>query len=161
MLVSHDLSVEAADHQRLFAPVELKGVTELERERHEGALCRLAALGSPAPDELGDPGVAPSYAGFKRNDRSSSRVTPRPVPHEPTSGLTRSAKRTAGMNHSAALLRSTWMRMLPAQCGQTFDLPNRLSSLEKRLTLLVQCGHFMGRRSNASAQPRRAKRGNP
>ena len=51
--------MEAADHQRLLTPIELEGFAELEGERHERALRRLAGLGSPATDEFGDPRIAP------------------------------------------------------------------------------------------------------
>jgi hypothetical protein len=52
------LAHEAADDERLLAPVELEGFAELELERHERRLARLTAVLAPAADKLGHPCVA-------------------------------------------------------------------------------------------------------
>jgi hypothetical protein len=48
-----------ANDQRLFAPVELEGLTQLEAQRHVGiANLDTATLGAPLPDVVGQPAVA-------------------------------------------------------------------------------------------------------
>jgi hypothetical protein len=58
--------VDAADDQRLLAPVELEGLTQLEAQRHIGvAQCDAALAGAPLADVVGQPAVA---AGIARRD---------------------------------------------------------------------------------------------
>ena len=47
----------------LFAPVELKGFSQLELERHVGIDDDCAAFDSPATDEFGDSAVVTGKAG--------------------------------------------------------------------------------------------------
>ena len=49
--------VDAADHQPLFAPVELERFAQCERQRHEGVR-RLAFAPTPVADEVGDAGCS-------------------------------------------------------------------------------------------------------
>jgi len=51
--------VDAADDQRLLAPVELEGLAEFEAQRHVGIAHRNTALGrAPGADVVGQPAVA-------------------------------------------------------------------------------------------------------
>ena len=54
--------VHPADHDAFFAPVELERLAVLEAQRHERARSRLARVGSPEPDEVGQRGVAAPIA---------------------------------------------------------------------------------------------------
>ena len=56
-------TVDAADHQTFFAPVELEGFAQLERQRHEGAWrTRFATALTPGADEVGHARVASAIA---------------------------------------------------------------------------------------------------
>jgi hypothetical protein len=57
----------------LFAPVELEGFARLELERHIG-FDQAAPPSPPAPDELGDPAVAPSKPAAVTSPNSFSAV---------------------------------------------------------------------------------------
>ena len=57
--------VDAADHQPLFAPIELERLAEFEGERYEGlAHDHAALLGSPVADDVRQPRVAAVVAGL-------------------------------------------------------------------------------------------------
>ena len=57
-----DLPPDPADHQPLFAPVELECFAQLESQRNVGFDLGLPTLRPPAPDELGDPAVVAAKA---------------------------------------------------------------------------------------------------
>ena len=53
------MAIDAANHQRLFAPIKLARFAEPERQRHEGVRAeRLAFRETPLPDEIGQACVA-------------------------------------------------------------------------------------------------------
>ena len=57
-------TVDTADHQTFFAPVELEGLALLEAERHESAR-RVAFAAAPLTGEIGDAAIAAGVAlGF-------------------------------------------------------------------------------------------------
>ena len=79
-----DPTVDAADDQTFFAPVELERVAKLEAQRHEGARgADLALLVSPGADVVGQPRVAALVAqGLQLHMQRACRapLIPRAVP---------------------------------------------------------------------------------
>ncbi len=74
-----NLAPDATNDQVLFAPVELEGFAQFEVERDEGLADRRAAVGPPAPDELGDPAVGARESGRLQFTKQLQRGAPIPL----------------------------------------------------------------------------------